>query len=72
VPWRDFLIAGDALVSGHRSGWNADMVPYTRMLSERLRLPVFSIYTFVIWFRSGLVSRDFGHPASAPWGWREG
>jgi len=32
---------------------------------------VFSIYTFVTWFQSGLVPRDFGHPASAVHEWRE-
>jgi hypothetical protein len=47
------------------------MVPYARGLSQRLRLPVFSIYTFVTWFQSGLVPRDFGHPSGAPGEWRE-
>lgn len=73
---RDILAAGDALVTGHR-GIGAvllectNMVPYARALSARLRLPVFSIYAFVTWFHSGLVPRDFGHPASAPGEWRE-
>jgi hypothetical protein len=73
---RDVLAAGDALVEGHR-GIGAvllectNMVPYARALSARLRLPVFSIYTFVTWFHSGLVPRDFGYPASASGGWRE-
>jgi hypothetical protein len=72
----DILAAGDALVAGHR-GIGAvllectNMVPYARALSERLRLPVFSIYTFVTWFQSGLVPRDFGPPASLRRGWRE-
>jgi len=30
-----------------------------------LRLPVFGIYTFVSWFQTGLVPRDFGPPGSA-------
>jgi hypothetical protein len=47
------------------------MVTYPRVLSEWLRLPVLSIYTFATWFRSDLVPRDFGHPASAPREWRE-
>jgi hypothetical protein len=47
------------------------MVPYARALSERLRLPVFSVYTFVTWFQAGLVPRHFGHPASAAREWRE-
>ena len=73
---RDILDAGDALVADH-GGIGAvllectNMVPYARALSQRLRLPVFSIYTFVTWFHSGLVPRDFGHPASAPGVWRE-
>jgi len=46
-------------------------VPYARALSERLRLPGFSIYSFVTWFHSGLVPRDFAHPASAAHDWRE-
>jgi aspartate/glutamate racemase len=73
---RDILTAGDTLVASHQ-GIGAvllectNMVPYARALSERLRLPVFSIYTFVTWFQSGLVPRDFGHPASARREWRE-
>ncbi|HZC97018.1 MAG TPA: aspartate/glutamate racemase family protein [Bradyrhizobium sp.] len=64
---RDILAAGDTLVKSH-DGVGAvllectNMVPYARALSQRLRLPVFSIYTFVTWFHSGLIPRDFGHP----------
>jgi hypothetical protein len=64
---RDILAAGDRLVASH-DGIGAvllectNMVPYARALSQRLRLPVFSIYTFVTWFHSGLIPRDFGHP----------
>ncbi len=66
---RDILAAGDALVATCRDIGAVllectNMVPYARVLSERLRLPVFSIYTFVTWFQSGLVPRDFGQPAS--------
>jgi hypothetical protein len=73
---RDILAAGDALVTSHRDVGAVllectNMVPYARALSERLRLPVFSIYTFVTWFQAGLVPRDFGHPASAPREWRQ-
>ena len=56
---RDILTAGGTLVASHQ-GIGAvllectNMVPYARALSERLRLPVFSIYTFVTWFHSGL------------------
>jgi hypothetical protein len=64
---RDILAAGDELVASH-DGIGAvlfectNMVPYARAVSQRLRLPVFSIYTFVTWFQSGLIPRDFGHP----------
>jgi hypothetical protein len=64
---RDILAAGDRLVASH-DGIGAvllectNMVPYARALSQRLRLPVFSIYTFVTWFQSGLIPREFGHP----------
>jgi hypothetical protein len=65
----DILAAGDRLVASH-DGIGAvllectNMVPYARALSQRLRLPVFSIYTFVTWFHSGLIPRDFGHGLS--------
>jgi Asp/Glu/hydantoin racemase len=73
---RDILTAGDALVANHRDIGAVllectNMVPYAQALSQRLRLPVFSIYTFVTWFQSGLVPRGFGHPASAPGEWCE-
>jgi hypothetical protein len=64
---RDILAAGDRLVASH-DGIGAvllectNMVPYAHALSQRLRLPVFSIYTFITWFQSGLIPRDFGHP----------
>ena len=65
---RDLLAAGDTLVASHQ-GIGAvllectNMVPYARAVSQRLRIPVFSIYTFVTWFQSGLVPREFGHPS---------
>ena len=61
----DILAAGEELVAKH-DGIGAvllectNMVPYARALSQRVRLPVFSIYTFVTWFHSGLVPRDWG------------
>jgi hypothetical protein len=66
---RDILDAGDALVAGHPDTRAVllectNMVPYARALSEHLRLPVFSIYSFVTWFHGGLAPRDFGPPAS--------
>src|ERR1700756_1472085 len=73
---RDILTAGDALVTGHPEVGAVllectNMVPYARALSDRLRLPVFSIYTFVTWFHAALVPRDFGFLASTPSEWRE-
>ena len=73
---RDILAAGDALVSRHPDVGAVllectNMVPYARALSERLHLPVFSIYSFVTWCHAGLAPRDFGHPAGAPREWRE-
>jgi hypothetical protein len=73
---RDILCAGEALVATHRDIGAivlecTNMVPYARSLSARLRLPVFSIYTFVSWFHAGLVPRDFGHPARVPGEWCE-
>jgi hypothetical protein len=72
----DILAAGDRLIASH-DGIGAvllectNMVPYARALSQRLRLPVFSIYTFVTWFQSGLAPFEFGHPSTAPGEWRE-
>jgi hypothetical protein len=72
----DILAAGDRLVTSHDNIGAVllectNMVPYARALSQRLRLPVFSIYTFVTWFQSGLTPRDFGYPSSLPGEWPE-
>jgi hypothetical protein len=61
---RDILAAGDALVANHRNIGSVllectNMVPYARSLSEQLRLPVFSIYSFVTWFHAGLMPRQW-------------
>jgi len=64
---RDILEAGDRLIASH-DGIGAvllectNMVPYAHALSRRLRLPIFSIYTFVTWFQSGLAPREFSRP----------
>jgi hypothetical protein len=65
---RDILAAGDRLLASHDAIGAVllectNMVPYAHALSQRLRLPVFSIYTFVTWFHSGLIPREFGHPS---------
>ena len=73
---QDILDAGDALVAAHPDIGAVllectNMVPYARALRERLRLPVYDIYSFATWFHAGLSPRDFGHPGSAPQEWRE-
>ncbi len=73
---RDILDAGDTLMAQYPETGAVllectNMVPYARALSEHLRLPGFSIYSFVTWFQSGLVPHDFGPPGSAPRAWRE-
>ena len=37
-----------------------NMVPYAAEIRKRTGLPVYSIYTFVTWFQSGLMPRPFG------------
>ena len=73
---RDILDAGEALVSRHDNIGAVvlectNMTPYARALSDHLRLPVFSIYSFVTWFQAGLAPRDFGPPGSGQREWRE-
>jgi len=41
-------------------------------MQRHLRVPIFTVYTFVTWFHAGLQPRDFGWPGSAtPTLWRE-
>jgi hypothetical protein len=73
---RDILDAGDALIARHPDVGAVllectNMVPYAGALRDRLRLPVYDIYSFVIWFHAGLSPRDFGHPGSSARAWRE-
>jgi hypothetical protein len=61
---RDILAAGDTLLARHRDIGAVllectNMVPYARILSEQLHLPVFSIYTFVTWFHAGRMPRQW-------------
>ena len=37
-----------------------NMVPYAAEIRKVTGLPVYSIYTFVTWFQSGLMPRPFG------------
>jgi len=73
---RDILDAGDALLAQHPETGPVllectNMVPYARALSDHLRLPVYSIYSFVAWFQAGLAPRDFGPPGAGSREWRE-
>jgi Asp/Glu/hydantoin racemase len=56
---RDLLAAGDALVTRHPNTGAivlecTNMVPFAADLSAHLGVPVYSIWTFVTWFQSGL------------------
>jgi hypothetical protein len=60
----DMLQAGRSLVARHPEVGAVllectNMVPYARLLSDRLGLPVYSIYSFVCWFQAGLRPRRF-------------
>jgi Asp/Glu/hydantoin racemase len=73
---QDILDAGDALLRKDRNVGAVllectNMVPYARALRDRLGLPVYDIYSFMLWFHAGLAPRDFGHPGSATRSWRE-
>ena len=67
---RDIVGAGEELLRRHPEVGaivceNHNMAPYAALLNARLRVPVFTVYTFVTWFQAGLAPRDFGHPASS-------
>jgi Asp/Glu/hydantoin racemase len=73
---QDILEAGEELLRKDRSVGAVllectNMVPYARALRDRLGLPVYDIYSFMLWFHAGLAPRDFGHPGSAARAWRE-
>ncbi len=74
---RDILEAGETLLRAHPEVGaivceNHNMAPYARALNARLRVPIFTVYTFVTWFHAGLAPRDFGPPAAAAGDvWRE-
>jgi hypothetical protein len=51
---------------------NHNMAPYAAALNRRLRIPIYTVYTFVTWFHAGLQPREFGFPGSSPSElWRE-
>jgi hypothetical protein len=74
---QDIMEAGDELLRRHPEVGaivceNHNMAPYAAALNARLRIPIYTVYTFVTWFHSGLAPRDFGFPGSAtPEMWRE-
>ena len=72
----DLLKGGEEMVSKHPDVGavvleTANMLPFTRALSEHIGLPVYDLFSLVCWFQAGLEPRDFGHPGSAPRDFRE-
>lgn len=60
----DLLDAGRALLAGHPEVGAivlecTNMIPYAAELRRALGVPVFSIYSFVLWFQSGLMPRPY-------------
>jgi hypothetical protein len=74
---QDIMEAGDELLRRHPDVGalvceNHNMAPYAAALNARLRIPIFTVYTFVTWFQAGLAPRDFGYPGSSERSvWRE-
>jgi Asp/Glu/hydantoin racemase len=73
---QDILDAGDALIRKDRAVGAVllectNMAPYARALRDRLGIPVYDIYSFMLWFHAGLAPRDFGPPGSRLRQWRE-
>ena len=66
---RDILDAGEALLTRHPDVGaivceNHNMGPYAAAMQRHLRVPIFTVYTFVTWFHAGLQPRDFGFPGA--------
>jgi hypothetical protein len=74
---REIIGAGEVLMRGHPEVGaivceNHNMAPYAKALNARLRVPIFTVYTFVTWFQAGLAPRDFGYPTAPSHDvWRE-
>ena len=74
---REIVGAGEELLRKHPDVGaivceNHNMAPYAKALNDRLRIPIYTVYTFVTWFHSGLAPRSFGYPtAHEPEVWRE-
>ncbi|MDP6786172.1 MAG: aspartate/glutamate racemase family protein [Rhodospirillales bacterium] len=68
---RDLLKGGEEMVAKHPDVGavvleTANMLPFTRALSQHMGLPVYDLYSLVCWLHAGLEPHDFGHPGSAP------
>lgn len=66
----DVLDAGRELIARHPDvGAIAlechDFAPYAAALRRAVGLPVYSVYSFLVWFHAGLEPRNFGPPGSA-------
>jgi len=60
----DLLDAGRALLEAHPDVGAivlecTNMIPYAAELRRALEVPVFSIYSFILWFQSGLMPRAY-------------
>jgi Asp/Glu/hydantoin racemase len=60
----DLLDAGNSLLTQHEDIGAivlecTNMVPYAADLRRKFGLPVYSIYTLLTWFQSGLLPRRF-------------
>lgn len=67
---RDMLEAGEALLRRHPEVGAivlecTNMAPYAAALRRHVGVPVYDIYSFILWFHAGLSPRDFGPPGSA-------
>ncbi len=67
---RDILEAGAELVRRHPEVGAivmecTNMPPYAAALSAHVGLPIYTIYSFLLWFQAGLAPQSFGHPGSS-------
>ena len=67
----DVLNAAQSLVDDHREVGAVllectNMVPYAADIRKMLGMPVYSIYSMVCWFQSGLMPRRFCHQLDDP------
>ena len=60
----DLLSAGQALIEKHPQTGAivlecTNMVPYAADMQRQLGIPIYSIYSFILWFQAGLLPRRF-------------